>query len=140
LRSDKAIDDLARMWNAVLRGWIAYFGRFYKSALYPTFRHFNEQDPPGWPGGSFSPPPRTLRGVVIRPPRVPRQTGQKPTSGRSWTAQRKSFMAASFVVMSGSSMVRLEGLGPRFMPSIFRGAAISPWFGVQRGLRAGRPP
>jgi RNA-directed DNA polymerase len=42
LRSDKAIDDLARMWNAVLRGWIAYFGRFYKSALYPTFRHFNE--------------------------------------------------------------------------------------------------
>jgi RNA-directed DNA polymerase len=42
LRSDKAIDDLARMWNAVLRGWIEYFGRFYKSALYPTFRHFNE--------------------------------------------------------------------------------------------------
>jgi RNA-directed DNA polymerase len=42
LRSDKAIDDLARMWNAVLRGWIGYFGRFYKSALYPTFRHFNE--------------------------------------------------------------------------------------------------
>ncbi len=24
LRSDKAIDDLARMWNAVLRGWIEY--------------------------------------------------------------------------------------------------------------------
>jgi RNA-directed DNA polymerase len=42
LRSDKAIDDLARMWNAVLRGWIEYFGRFYRSALYPTFRHFNE--------------------------------------------------------------------------------------------------
>jgi len=41
LRSDKAIDDLARMWNPVLRGWIQYFGRFYKSALYPVFRHFN---------------------------------------------------------------------------------------------------
>jgi RNA-directed DNA polymerase len=41
LRSDKAIDDLARMWNPVLRGWIHYYGRFYKSALYPTFRHFN---------------------------------------------------------------------------------------------------
>lgn len=41
LRSDKAIDDLARMWNPVLRGWIAYYGRFYKSALYPTFRYFN---------------------------------------------------------------------------------------------------
>jgi len=27
LRSDKALDDLARMWNAVLRGWIGYYGR-----------------------------------------------------------------------------------------------------------------
>jgi RNA-directed DNA polymerase len=41
LRSDKAIDDLARMWNPVLRGWIQYYGRFYKSVLYPVFRHFN---------------------------------------------------------------------------------------------------
>lgn len=41
LRSDKAIDDLARMWNPVLRGWIQYYGRFYKSALYPVFRHFD---------------------------------------------------------------------------------------------------
>jgi RNA-directed DNA polymerase len=42
LRSDKAIDDLARMWNPVLRGWIQYYGRFYKSALYPVFRHLND--------------------------------------------------------------------------------------------------
>ena len=41
LRSDKAIDDIARMWNAVLRGWIQYYGRFYKSALHPVFRHFD---------------------------------------------------------------------------------------------------
>lgn len=41
LRSDKAIDDLDRMWNPVLRGWIQYFGHFYKSAMYPVFRHFN---------------------------------------------------------------------------------------------------
>ena len=41
LRSDKAIDDLARMWNPVLRGWIQYYGRFYKSELYPVFRHLN---------------------------------------------------------------------------------------------------
>ena len=40
-RSDKAIDDLARMWNPVLRGWIQYYGRFYKSALYSVFCHFN---------------------------------------------------------------------------------------------------
>jgi RNA-directed DNA polymerase len=42
VRSDKAIDDLARMWNPVLRGWIQYYGRFYKSALYPVFRHLND--------------------------------------------------------------------------------------------------
>ena len=41
VRSDKAIDDLARMWNPVLHGWIRYYGRFYKSALSPVFRHFN---------------------------------------------------------------------------------------------------
>jgi len=41
LRSDKAIDDLARMWNPVLRGWIQYYGRFYKSALYVVFKRFN---------------------------------------------------------------------------------------------------
>ncbi|MCH7491692.1 MAG: group II intron reverse transcriptase/maturase [Gemmatimonadetes bacterium] len=41
LRSDKAINDLARMWNPVLRGWIQYYGRFYKSALDAVFRHFN---------------------------------------------------------------------------------------------------
>lgn len=42
LRSDKAIDDLARMWNPVLRGWIQYYGRFYRSALYSVFRHLND--------------------------------------------------------------------------------------------------
>jgi RNA-directed DNA polymerase len=41
LRSDKDIDDLARMWNPVLRGWIQYYGRFYPSALSAVFRHFN---------------------------------------------------------------------------------------------------
>ena len=41
-RSDKAIDNLARVWNPVLRGWIQFYGRFYKSALYSVFRHFND--------------------------------------------------------------------------------------------------
>ncbi len=40
-RSDKSLDDLARMLNPYLRGWIAYYGRFYKSALYPTLRHID---------------------------------------------------------------------------------------------------
>lgn len=38
LRSDKHLEDIARMFNPIIRGWISYYGRFYKSALYPTLR------------------------------------------------------------------------------------------------------
>jgi Group II intron, maturase-specific domain len=41
-RSDKTLTDLALMFNAIIQGWINYYGRFYKSMLYPVFRHFNE--------------------------------------------------------------------------------------------------
>jgi RNA-directed DNA polymerase len=41
-RSDKTLTDLALMFNVVLQGWINYYGRFYKSMLYPVFRHFND--------------------------------------------------------------------------------------------------
>lgn len=43
LRSDKSLDDLARMFNAVIRGWIGYYSAFYKSALYPTLRHLDRK-------------------------------------------------------------------------------------------------
>ncbi|WP_372463297.1 group II intron reverse transcriptase/maturase [Actinospica acidithermotolerans] len=33
--------DLARIINPVLRGWMAYYGRFYRSALYPLFGRIN---------------------------------------------------------------------------------------------------
>jgi hypothetical protein len=35
-RSDKALDDLGRMFNPYIRGWINYYGPLYKTALYPT--------------------------------------------------------------------------------------------------------
>jgi RNA-directed DNA polymerase len=38
LRSDKTLDDLSRMFNPILRGWANYYGQYYKSALYATFR------------------------------------------------------------------------------------------------------
>jgi RNA-directed DNA polymerase len=41
-RSDKTLTDLALMFNRQLQGWINYYGRFYKSMLYPVFRHFND--------------------------------------------------------------------------------------------------
>jgi RNA-directed DNA polymerase len=40
-RSDKTLDDLARMFNNHIRGWINYYGRFYKSALYPVLRYID---------------------------------------------------------------------------------------------------
>ncbi|MCH8838705.1 MAG: group II intron reverse transcriptase/maturase [Candidatus Marinimicrobia bacterium] len=40
-RSDKSLDDLARRFNPMIRGWINYYSRFYKSALYPTLGHLN---------------------------------------------------------------------------------------------------
>lgn len=40
-RSDKSLNDLARMFNSIVQGWINYFGRFYKSMLYPLLRRLN---------------------------------------------------------------------------------------------------
>jgi RNA-directed DNA polymerase len=41
-RTDKTLDDLARMINPVLRGWLNYYGSYYRSALYPTFHHLDD--------------------------------------------------------------------------------------------------
>jgi len=40
-RSDKALDDLARMFNSSVQGWINYYGRFYKSELLYFLRRLN---------------------------------------------------------------------------------------------------
>jgi RNA-directed DNA polymerase len=40
-RSDKAIEDLSRMFNPIIRGWLQYYGRYYRSALYPTMRELD---------------------------------------------------------------------------------------------------
>jgi RNA-directed DNA polymerase len=39
--TDKSIEDLARMFNPVIRGWINYYSQFYKSALYPILKRLN---------------------------------------------------------------------------------------------------
>ncbi len=41
LRSDRSLHDLAHMINPALRGWINYYGKYYKSWLYPTFNRLN---------------------------------------------------------------------------------------------------
>ncbi len=42
-RSDKSLTDLACMFNAAIRGWVNYYGAYYKSALYPTLRHIDRK-------------------------------------------------------------------------------------------------
>ncbi len=42
-RSDKSLSDLARMFNPIIRGWINFYGRFYKSMLYPLLRRINDK-------------------------------------------------------------------------------------------------
>ena len=42
MRSDKTLQDLAKMYNPVVQGWINYYGGYYKSALYPVLRHLNQ--------------------------------------------------------------------------------------------------
>lgn len=41
LRSDKTLEDLSRMYSPIIRGWINYYGSFYKSALYSSLHHLN---------------------------------------------------------------------------------------------------
>lgn len=41
LKPDIEIHDLSRMFNATIRGWINYYGHFYKSQLYPVLRHMD---------------------------------------------------------------------------------------------------
>ena len=42
LRSDKDIGDLARMFNSIVQGWVNYYGRYYKSAMYPSLRNIEQ--------------------------------------------------------------------------------------------------
>lgn len=42
LKPDKELVDISRMFNPVIRGWINYYGRFYKSGLYQVLRHMNK--------------------------------------------------------------------------------------------------
>ena len=42
LKPDKDLIDISNMFNPVIRGWINYYGKFYKSALHNVLRHMNK--------------------------------------------------------------------------------------------------
>jgi len=41
LRSDTSLEHLSRMFNPIIRGWFQYYGRFYRSGLYPLRWYLN---------------------------------------------------------------------------------------------------
>ena len=41
-RNNQRLEDLARLVNPVVRGWLNYYGRFYRSRCVQVLRHFNE--------------------------------------------------------------------------------------------------
>lgn len=43
LMSDKEIGDLSRIFNQKIRGWVAYYGRYYPSELHRVFKPLNRR-------------------------------------------------------------------------------------------------
>lgn len=41
-RNNQQLEDLARLINPIVRGWMHYYGRFYRSKLVQVLRHLNE--------------------------------------------------------------------------------------------------
>lgn len=41
-RTNQRLEDLARLVNPVVRGWMTYYGRFYRSKCVQILRHLNE--------------------------------------------------------------------------------------------------
>ena len=40
-KSGHSLGDLSRMYNPIIRGWINYYGAYYKSALYRVFNQLS---------------------------------------------------------------------------------------------------
>ncbi|MGZ4978022.1 MAG: group II intron maturase-specific domain-containing protein [Methylobacter sp.] len=42
MRTDLSIEQLAKWLNPIISGWIVYYGRYCRSALYAMCRHVNK--------------------------------------------------------------------------------------------------
>lgn len=41
-RTDLSLNEIADWLNPIIRGWLAYYGRYYRSAMYAIIRHVNK--------------------------------------------------------------------------------------------------
>ena len=41
-RTDLSLNEIAERMNPVLRGWLSYYGAFYRSEMYRLIRHVNK--------------------------------------------------------------------------------------------------
>ena len=42
-RNNQSLEEIARFVNPFVRGWVNYYGRYYKSALTPVLRHLERR-------------------------------------------------------------------------------------------------
>lgn len=75
LKSDKTIEDLSRMYNPVIAGWVNYYCRFYASAFNVVGRHINRSIA-RWALRKF----KRLRGHKTKAVRWVERTAQKRSS------------------------------------------------------------
>lgn len=75
-KSDKTIEDLARMFDPRVRGWVQYYGRYYRSMLYPVFKAL-DRSLARWACGKYKRlrghqrrSDRWLRRVALQSPRL----------------------------------------------------------------------
>ncbi len=95
-RSDKSLDDLARMFNSIVQGWINYYGRFYKSRFTGQAQRFARRAALRLARTPRAVIPRTVRKPsctfrLTSRPTTSRSTSCWPITGlRSWSPQRRT--------------------------------------------------
>jgi hypothetical protein len=41
-RTDLNLAEISKWYNPKLQGWLNYYGKYSRSAMYPVWRHFNK--------------------------------------------------------------------------------------------------
>jgi Group II intron, maturase-specific domain len=92
LRSGWTLRELAREINAVVRGWIGYYGRYYPSALVRSLNRINDylvrwivQNTSGTGASGSGPGRRCARPEGCTPPLRPLETRQAVTADDQMT-------------------------------------------------------